>query len=149
VSPEPTNAELELIHGEEGLAVAEEQFERSIRNRAAEFAPHAVDTLGAFAQGKKVNESIPSAAVIRQSARDIIEFAGGRPETRDPRIGGVDFGGVNIYITQFGDGKPVEKIVKGVNIDIDPANLPDRTSKPNKSITRTYEVQADPEPEGD
>lgn len=101
--------EIRRAKQDEALAVAEEIHAKSIQDQALEYVPDAMQTLGSFARGQKVGEVKPNASVTRASARDIIEFAGGRPETRDPRVGS-DGGGVQIVINQYGSEK-VEKIM--------------------------------------
>ena len=101
--------EIRRAKQDEALAVAEEIQKRSIQDQALAYVPDAMRTLGSFARGEAVGEVTPNASVARSSARDIIEFAGGRPETRDPRVG-ADGGGVQIVINQYGSEK-VEKIM--------------------------------------
>lgn len=94
----------------DALAKAEEIQERSIQVMALEYVPDAISTLGKFARGKKVGAITPTAGVVQKSARDIIEFAGGRPETRDPRVG--EAGAVQVVIQQFGP-EVAQKILAG------------------------------------
>ena len=93
------------------LAKAEESYERSIRQEAMAHVPAAMKTLAKFSSGKAVGRGKkkiePTAAVVRSSARDIIEFAGGRPETRDPRVGDPGLN-LTIVINRFGDGSKRE-----------------------------------------
>jgi len=75
-----------LRAGSDILAEADRQLEDSIQDLALGHAPDAIDTLAKFSKGQKVGGVEPTAHVVRSSARDIVEFAGGRPETRDPRV---------------------------------------------------------------
>lgn len=89
------------------LAQAEELMAESVRRQAAAFVPDAVSTLGAFAMGHDVNGVEPAAPTVAKAARDIIEFAGGRPETRDPRTTDPSQQ-VQIFIQKFGDDDYIE-----------------------------------------
>lgn len=132
---------------EEALVKAEEIRQKSIQDHAMEMVPDAMKTLGKFARGQKVRGISPTASVTRQSARDIIEFAGGRPETRDPRIG--DSGQqVNIFIQQFGSDEARRMAEAGLvkEIPLPPApGTPDATLLEAEvartpTITRKFEV---------
>ena len=108
---------------------AEEIRERSIQDQAMELVPDAMKTLGKFAKGKKVSGVTPTANVVRSATRDILEMAGGRPETRDPRIGGGE-GNVNIFIQQFGSDEARRLAEGGIVRDITPPIPPaDRVEK--------------------
>lgn len=99
------------------VAAAEEIREKRARELAQELAPDAVKMLGRIMRGQKLpGDQRPSPAVMRQAATDILTQAHGRPETRDPRVGGADAGagGLVVNIIQFGGGKPREIEVGGV-----------------------------------
>ena len=123
-----------MIKGEIALAEAEELLDRSIREQATRYVPDAIETLGKYTQGQQVGEAAPTASVVRQSARDIIEFAGGRPETRSPNASS-EVGGVNIFITKYGsDDAPVHISTNGRDVVME-AELVG-----NKTVARKYEV---------
>jgi hypothetical protein len=82
------------------LAKAEEIEQKSIQETAMEMVPDAMETLKRLMKGRAIGQAKPNASVVRSAARDVIEFAGGRPETRDPVKG--DVNGMQIYIQQFG-----------------------------------------------
>jgi hypothetical protein len=128
----------------DAITEAEELLAKSIREQAAEFVPDAVSSLGAYAKGETVGKTEPTASVVRQSARDIIEFAGGRPETRDPRAGGSD-GSVNIFITKYGGGDDDPITIDGIAaFSKELAAQSKADAAPNGShdhrVTRSYEV---------
>ena len=141
--------------GRTALAEMERRLSESIQLAASEYVPEAVKTLGEFAKGEPVNKIEPSAPVVRQSARDIIEFAGGRPETRAPEVAAGN-NEVNIYVMRFGEEKaiPLEAALEAevVNNPLAAAEHLKRKaqetidvrdhqpSKRQKSISRTYEV---------
>ena len=108
-----------MSKADDALVKAEEIRERSIQDQAMELVPDAMKTLGKFAKGKKVSGVTPTANVVRSAARDILEMAGGRPETRDPRIGGGE-GNVNIFIQQFGSDEARRLAEGGIVRDITP-----------------------------
>ena len=85
----------------DAIAEAEAALSESVRRQAAAFVPDAIESLGTFARGGAVNGIDPSASVVAKTARDIIEFAGGRPETRDPNTTDPSQQ-VHIYIQDFG-----------------------------------------------
>lgn len=99
---------------------AEEIRAKKSRELALELAPDAVKMLGRLMNGKKLpGEQRATPAVMRQAAMDILTQAHGRPETRDPRVGGAEAGagGLVVVIQQFGGGQPREIPVGGQVLD--------------------------------
>lgn len=97
---------------ESSLIAAEDLHDLSIQQRAQEHVPAAIKTLSKYAKGQKVGRggAKPPPSVIRSSARDILEMAGGRPETRDPHT--ADAGQqIQVFIQQFGTGEVVRLLV--------------------------------------
>ena len=113
-------SESELQKAANTLKRAEEMAAQSIREQAFDHVPSAMKTLGKYSKGLRASKNTPAPApnVIRAAAKDIIELAGGRPETRDPRIGDPNEQ-VRIYVMQFGGaGQPTE-IEFGKTVQVD------------------------------
>lgn len=130
----------EVARVESALEKAEEFLSESVRKKAATYVQDAVDALGSFARGESVNGVEPKDNTVRASARDIIEFAGGRPETRDPKTSDPSQQ-VHIYIQRFSDGKLVE--ADGTPIDIDAERVDDPLAMAEaaaKSVGKTYSL---------
>ena len=117
-----------MSKADDALVKAEDIREQSIQDQAMALVPDAMKTLGQFAKGRKVAGIKPTASVTRASARDILEMAGGRPETRDPRIGGGE-GNVQIFIQQFGSEEARRLAEGGIVRDVSQAmaGTPDET----------------------
>lgn len=126
------------VQGDQALVEAEVILDRSIQMQALELAPDAIETLGKFAKGEDVNKVTPNAQVVRSSARDIIEFAGGRPETRDPRIGGGDQN-LTIVIQKFGDGT-TRRVDVGVPTEMEEQDPMTIAEDALKSISKAFEI---------
>ena len=126
------------------IAKAEAYLAESVRKKAAGFVQDAVDTLGAFARGEEVNGVQPKDNTVRASARDIIEFAGGRPETRDPTTSDPSQQ-VHIYIQRFSDGKVVQAAMGGGEIiDVEAKNDPlAEAEKASSSVSKSYEFDSE------
>lgn len=125
------------------LAEAERQVELSIQEQAAEHVDSAIGSLAKFAKGRQVGKVKPSASTVYNAAKSIIEFAGGRPETRDPRTGDVG-GGVQIYIQQFGSGTATQ-LEAMQPIDVTDMSRPDallaQAEHKVETVSKTYEVK--------
>lgn len=122
----------------DAVELAEEIHERSIQQQAMDYVPNAMKTLGKFAKGNEVNKVKPSAGVVRAAARDIVEFAGGRPETRDPRIG-AGTQNLTFIIQRFADGS-THKLEAHATIEtelLDPIAVAERALE---GIHKTFEV---------
>lgn len=121
------------------LEKAEEIQERAIQAQALEHVPKAIEALGKFSRGEKVGKVVPNSHVVRSSARDIIEFAGGRPETRDPRIGD-GARQLTIVIARFGDGS-TRTIDTSFQADVTPENDPIAIAEDAlRSVSKAFEV---------
>lgn len=131
-------AEKKRVH--DAMMVAEEQLAQSVRAQAAEYVTDAVDTLGSFAKGDDVNGIEPAAPTVASAAKTIIEFAGGRPETRDPKTSDPSQQ-VHIYIQRFGEENDV---IEAVNEAAAVAQ-----SVVEKGFSRTYEVPDAPTDQGE
>lgn len=122
------------------IAAAEKIQLRSIQDMALDFAPAAIETLGKFARGKGVGGVKPTAQVTRAAARDIVEFAGGRPETRDPRIGDGSQN-LTIILERKSDGtirKLIQPIEDAVEATFREAESLVEAVIPRKSIRRKF-----------
>jgi len=117
------------------LAKAEDIQAKSIQSQAEKLVPEAIDTLGKLMKGKSVGAAKPNATVVRSAARDIIEFAGGRPETRDPHAG--DAGALQIVIQQFGP-EVAQRIL--VTNDIPGVKRMEKPREINPSVSEEFEV---------
>ncbi len=145
----------ELARSTNILERAEELASQTIREQAFEHVSDAVKTLGKYSRGKRVsrNTPLPAPNVIRQAAKDILELAGGRPETRDPRIGDPNEQ-VRIYVMQFGgSGQPTEiDVGKAVQVDALRQAEVEQAMDLTRGVHTVYDVEEaelepDPEPE--
>lgn len=150
-SPDPSPTDLDRLspdgvtQANAAIAKAEQIQEQTIQQQAGEFVPKALKTLGKFSQGLQVNKIKPTAQVVAKSARDIVEIAGGRPETRDPRIGDGSQN-LTIVLQRFTDGT-TKKIDRSAVIDIDaqPISPIEAAEQLVSSVTRTFEVEDGPD----
>lgn len=121
------------------MAEAEAIQERTIQDQALGYVPKALKTLGKFAAGQQVNKVKPSPQVMRAAARDIVEFAGGRPETRDPRIGS-DGASLTIQIMQFGSGEPATILSGGREVPLLRGDAFTEAEHARTSVAESFEV---------
>lgn len=139
-----STAAVDIRRDMQAMAKAEEIMEASVRAQANEYVPGAIDTLGSFSTGQSVNGIDPKDTTVRQSARDVIEFAFGRPETREPSHTDSSQQ-IHIYIQRFGDGQLI-KAVDGSVIDVDTSNPFESAERLVNDISRTYEVADEDKP---
>ena len=120
---------------------AEEIEQKSIQDQALEHVDGAMGSLAKFSKGHQVGGVKPSAATIYNASKSIIEFAGGKPETREPVM--TESKGVQIFIQQFGSGES-RSIEAVAPIDVDPhspnAALATAEHVVN-TVTKAYEVK--------
>jgi hypothetical protein len=90
--------------------------EKRSQELAQELAPDAVKMLSKIMKGNELPGSQRATpAVMRQAAMDIVTLAHGRPETRDPRVGGSGNSGLTIVINQLTTGeRPTEMVIDPV-----------------------------------
>lgn len=86
---------------------AEKIREKRSRELALDLAPDAIKTLERIMKGKMLpGKQRAKPNEMRQAATDILNQAHGRPEMRDPMVGGEVAGGISIVINNFGIAAP-------------------------------------------
>lgn len=94
----------------ESARKAEEAMSESIRLQLVAHVPAAIESLAALSRGETVGVvKEVSASTVRSASRDILEMAGGRPETRDPRVSDPSTQ-VHIYVQKHGPGGGYQRI---------------------------------------